>query len=400
MRYITFVCIICMACHIHAKTISFEESITYGINSTFASEAERNRSEIIGSQLDDITISNPELSVEYTPDNHAHEIWISQPIHISSITLARNSYKQLLKRIDSFEKQLDLLQVYHQVSLLYYELYIMQEEARYMQEQLNFLNKVSRIVHGSINKNNLSLGEIDAFDADVLSARMEVNRINETLSGQRLLFIQALKLPYNTVSLDKPPLISVPASLDSILSNLETYPSKRKMLSMRYQQAKEQVSISKQDRFAPIIAPKIGFGNDNFEKKSEWKIGVSVSIPLWNRNAGRHDALKANERFLKSELEALENVSFEEIITRTHKKLTSQIEAVNNYQTRILPSYARSLNRIEASFLRGQISIFDVWQIREKYTQAQGQSLTALKNAVLAKIELEQLIGTRLEDIQ
>ena len=401
MRYIIVCVIVSMALHIYAKTIDFEESITYGIiNSTFASEAEKNRLEAFGSLFDEMSVPNPELSFEYNPDNHAREIAISQPFRISNITLSGSFYKQLLKKIDGFEKQLDLLRVYHHVSLLYYDLYVIQEEAHYMQERLNFLNRVSRTVHRSINKNNLSIGEIYAFDADILSARAEMEQMNQTLSGQQLLFVQALKLSGDTVSLKKPPMITVSTSLDNMLSNLEKYPTKRKMLSMRYQQAKEQVSISKQDRFAPIIAPKIGYGNDNYEKKDEWKIGVAVSIPLWNRNSNRHDALKANERFLKNELNALDNVNFEEVVTRAYNRLTSQIETVNNYQTRILPAYERSLNRIEASFLRGQISIFDVWQIREKYSQAQGQSLTALRNALLAKIELEQLLGTRLEDIE
>jgi outer membrane protein TolC len=143
----------------------------------------------------------------------------------------------------------------------------------------------------------------------------------------------------------------------------------------------------------------VSYGNDTCDNKNEWKVGITLSIPLWNRESARHGALKANERFLRSELEALDNVSFEEVVRRAYQRLIAQITAVNNYQTKILPNYEKSMRKIETSFLNGQTSILDVWQIREKYTQAQGQSLVALQGALLAKIELEQLIGIRLEDI-
>ena len=384
-----------------AVALDYAQALEQGLtNSSFAAEVKARRLNNYGSQLDDTKLSNPELEYEYNIDGKEHEVTFSQPFRLSDITLLRLSYRDVLNELNSAHAKLDLLRIYHQISRSYYDLYILQEQKKYKQEHLDFLNKVSYIVHRSINHNNLSTAEIYAFDADILSTQAELEVLKEDCSNGQIAFARFLSLPEQNLSLSQPPKIVVSVSLKKILENISAYPSQQKMLELQQKQAKDQLTILAQDRYAPIISPRIVYGYNRLENEDDWKVGVSLSIPLWNRQEGTYFALKAQEKSAKMQLASLRDVSFETVVARAYKKLSVQAAAAHKYAKVILPDYKKSVAQMEASFANGRFSVFDVWQIREKYVNAQEQYLESLKNALEAKIELEMLIGTRLEDIQ
>lgn len=384
-----------------AAAMNYNQVLEQGLkNSPFAAEMKKNRLENYGPQLDDTKLLNPELEYEYNIDGKEHEVTLSQPFRFSDVTLSRLSYRDILNDLNTAEAKLDLLRIYHQISRSYYDLYVMQEQKKYKQEHLNFLNKVSHIVHRSINHNNLSTAEIYAFDADILSTQTELGILKEDLSNGQIAFARFLNISDKKITLKQPPLITVPVSLNKILEKINEMPSQRRMLELQRKQAGAQLTIIAQDRYAPVISPKVVYGYNRQEKEDGWKVGLSLSIPLWNRQDGAYSALKAREKSAKIQLASLDNVSFNEIISRAYKRLSAQATAVRKYAKEILPDYRQSVNKMETSFANGRFTVFDVWQIREKYLNAQEQYLNALKNALEAKIELEMLIGTRLEDIQ
>lgn len=383
------------------SALDYNQALEQGVrNSPFVAEVRKIRLENYGLQLDETKLSNPEIEYEYNIDGKEHEVTLSQPFRPSDITLTRLSYRDILNELNSAEARLDLLRIYHQISRSYYDLYVLQEQKKYKQEHLNFLNKVSHIVHRSINHNNLSSAEIYAFDADILSTQTELEVLKEDLDNGQIAFAQFLNVPDKNMTLRQPPLITVPVSLNKILEKINEYPSQRQMLELQYKQAGEQLVILAQDRYAPIISPKVVYGYNRQEKEDEWKVGLTLSVPLWNRQDGAYSALKAREKSARIQLASLENVSFNEVISKAYKKLSAQAAAVSKYAKVILPGYRKSVSKMETSFANGRFTVFDVWQIREKYLNAQEQYLNALKNALEAKIELEMLIGTRLEDIQ
>nr|QIM10337.1 hypothetical protein PlAlph_0910 [uncultured Alphaproteobacteria bacterium] len=384
-----------------ALALNYNQALEQGLkNSPFAAEVRKIRLENYGAQIDETKLSNPEIEYEYNIDGKEHEVTLSQPFRLSDITLKQLSYRSILKELNCTEAKLDLLRIYHQVSRSYYDLYVLQEQKKYKQEHLKFLNKVSQTVHRSINHNNLSTAEIYAFDADILSTQTELDVLKEDLNNGQIAFARFLNISDKKMTLKQPPQITVPVSLKKILQKTDEYPSQHRMLELQRKQAGEKLEILAQDRYAPIISPKVVYGYNRQERKDDLKVGLSLSIPLWNRQDGAYSALKAKKKSATIQLESQDKVSFNKIISNAYKKLSVQAAAVNKYAKVILPDYRKSVNKMETSFANGRFTVFDVWQIREKYLNAQEQYLNALKNALEAKIELEILIGTRLEDIQ
>lgn len=386
---------------IQARTLDFKESVARGyLYSPFAAQTEKVRLEAIGPETDDTKLLNPGLEYTYNIDGKEHEAKLEQPLRISDITLARRDYRKQLSERNTLEKELDKLRIYHQTAASYYDLYILQEREKFKREHLAFLNKVSQIVHGSINHNNLSAAEIYTFDADILATKTDLQLLNADLQSARTAFARYLNLPDEKIALRRPPEIKLAVPLKSILKRIGDFPTQRQMLAMNYEQARQKLKISGQDRYMPVISPEVVYGFNDREGEDEFKVGVTLSIPLWNRLDGTYSALKAGEKAAERELNALDEVTFEALVARAYQKLEAQIGAVKRYAGVILPDYRNSVQKTEASFANGQFTIFDVWQIREKYLEAQKNYLELLRGALAAKTELETLIGARLEDLQ
>lgn len=382
-------------------TMNFEQAATFGIaNSPLASDLDSIRAETYGPAKDTTALMNPELSFEYNRDALTREWTLSQPFRLSDITLARAKYKKFIDTIDSFEERLDLLRVRQQIAISYYDLYIAQETEKNRKAYLSFLGRASGIVNKSITKNDMTVSELRALNADTLSARTDLEQAKKALDGQRMAFLQLLGMPGEIVTLQQPPAMATDAPLDRVFAALDHTPSQKKMLQLQLQQAQKQIAIANNDRYAPVVSPMIKHGWASKENQTEWTFGFSLSIPLWDHQDGNDRALKAKERALKRQIAAIDNISFEEMIRHAHKRMQSQAASANNYATKILPGYRSSVNRVEADFRNGIATILDVWQIRDKYNAAQDLALTALKDALLTKIELEFLIGSRLEDLQ
>ncbi len=401
MRYILYMFAFCLLSIVaYAKNITFDEALSYGlINSIFVDKFEKERTEKFGFEFDDTKLENPEIEYEYNLKNNTNSLQLAQPFRLSDITLSRKSYKKLLDKLVANEEKLDLLKLYHQISLIYYDLYIIQEKHKYEQQRLSFLNKVYKQIHNSMNQDSLLSAEIYAFDADKLSIEENIKQLSAEVKKSKLDFLQTLNLSDTSLVLSEPPTIKLSMSFDQLLKSIQHTPNYRDMLALRHNQAKEMLKILKQDRYFPKIQPKIIYGQTDDNRKSEFGAGLTLSIPLWNKQDGQYSALKANEKYLQKEIETIDNISFEEMLKNAYDRLETQISIFQKYHNKIVPMYRQSVQKIEDSFINGQTTIIDVWQIREKSYETYEKYLFSLKNVLIAKIELETLIGSRLEDL-
>ena len=87
------------------------------------------------------------------------------------------------------------------------------------------------------------------------------------------------------------------------------------------------------------------------------------------------------------------------MLKNAYDRLETQISIFQKYHNKIIPMYRKSVQKIEDSFINGQTTIIDVLQIREKSYETYEKYLLSLNNVLIAKIELETLIGSRLEDL-
>ncbi|MDQ7086477.1 MAG: TolC family protein [Acidobacteriota bacterium] len=123
--------------------------------------------------------------------------------------------------------------------------------------------------------------------------------------------------------------------------------------------------------------------------------GISLSIPVFNRNRGRIAEADAGLRQTLAEKSAAENRVQREII-ESYALFTAASTATRNLEQRVLGSLNQNLDLLNRSLRAGKIGWTEVIVFRREFTLAQRDYVDTVARARLAKIRLDLASGTDL----
>ena len=125
---------------------------------------------------------------------------------------------------------------------------------------------------------------------------------------------------------------------------------------------------------------------------SAFIVGVSVPLPIWNRNAGAIASARAKERRADYELKARERA-----LARETAYLASQATAargeIEAYATRIIPGTEQAHSETLSAYAQGGLSYIEVLDAEAALTQARERQIAALATFQKAEIRLARLNG-------
>jgi cobalt-zinc-cadmium efflux system outer membrane protein len=131
---------------------------------------------------------------------------------------------------------------------------------------------------------------------------------------------------------------------------------------------------------------------NGFENETIAGIGITIPLPLWNKNEGNIESAKARVSRKKLELTALEQAirhkskaSNEEM--RVWSKLVKEIDGT------LIPEAAKQLKLAEKAYLEGLSDIQTVLRSREQKLKLQSSRITALKNFHKARAASDSSLG-------
>lgn len=400
MNYILSFCLVLVfSIQVQARPIqlTLEKALAAAVqNSPLAAAINQTTAENFAEPLDKTHLENPQASFIYRADKSS-EIELEQPFRLSDITLSRFSYKKTLQHLHGLEQQLDLLRLSHTVSDIYYQLYAQEQELTFLKKQFTYAQQMQKMLQNEVVSNTSSSEKL-IFNTETLLLNAQIKPLEKSIQRLRTSFQQQLNLKEMPTQLSTPPIISsVP--INKLLEYAHSLPNQQKILSLQLQEAKQQRQLIEQDRFLPTLSPRIGYGTRSFDKADDWNVGVSLSIPLWNRQSGAYSAAKAAEKTAQARLSSFENISFETLVRETHTVLIENTQQLKFYQNEALPTLQKATKQLESTFQGGAVTPFDLLQAREKELTAKRQYLNLLQQTNTVKNELEMLIGARLEDL-
>ena len=124
-------------------------------------------------------------------------------------------------------------------------------------------------------------------------------------------------------------------------------------------------------------------------------IGVSVTLPLWDRGAGRISAAQANKQKLQYERDALQR-RLHNRLQLTHLHLAHLIEQSEEYRTKVLEPAEEIFQLTRKSFAAGQVEILNVVDAVDTFFDARTRYLGLLSEAWLEAAELRAAAGLSL----
>jgi cobalt-zinc-cadmium efflux system outer membrane protein len=125
------------------------------------------------------------------------------------------------------------------------------------------------------------------------------------------------------------------------------------------------------------------------------RFGVSVDIPIFNRNQGEIAAATGERLQVERQRDFLE-ATVRRDVALAYKRYRAAAETLVIYATQIIPNAEQNLRMVRAAYTLGEFSIFDVLSEQKRLIESETGYNEALASYYGALAELERALGTMI----
>ena len=386
-----------------AETLSLETVITQALeNSPETARILKGFADTNAEAFEIETLENPTAEVNLTAveDNTTRSMGIEfeQPLRLSNFG-SRGSYADALRQTANIEQKAQMLELIHSITRAYASYWALQEQEKLLSQNASYARKKQKLVERAAKE-----GRVDAADAIIFKAealrleeQLRVTRAQKISGATNLLRMAGINQTAFEAERPKSPKIPDLATLTSVAGHEG---SVRSLLESRKALAERRYKVAKQDAGFPEFTPRAVIERDFDEDSTALLFGVSIAIPIWDRNNAELSRARAERRLTQSNLNALSEHNFANVLAAAFEQAKSTQISASNYRNKIVPSWSDVQLITDKKFENGQASILDLFQIRERITDVQTEALQTYLNSIEAKITLESLIGQSISDIK
>jgi cobalt-zinc-cadmium efflux system outer membrane protein len=185
--------------------------------------------------------------------------------------------------------------------------------------------------------------------------------------------------------------VSVPRLVEAARSN--SFDIRIRQVELAQQGFK--VALSKNERF-PAIAVGPFYSLENaIDREQRIGVGISLPLPLWDRNVGNIETSKARQRQAEASL-ALAEREVERRVTQTAAALESKRAEIETWKSGAIAELREASKSADRNYRLGAVPLTTYLEIQKQYLEAIPALNDAQKDALEAAQALEILTGQKL----
>lgn len=339
---------------------------------------------------------NPELAYEFEDQRSAtrtQSVLINLPIELGGKRAARIAAAERGHDVAVEELNARRVEIRAAVVAAFFEALAAQERTALAQDSVDLARKATDAVAKRVAAGKVS--PVEETKARVAEAGVRVE-LAQAQSEQRsarvrlagLLGVNPPQFTQVAGSVDDLP--AVP-SLDDIQQRLSASSAlRRAQLEVERRRSLADVERSKQ---TPDITVSLGVKRPNELQSNQLMLGVSVPLPLFDRNQGNLlEALKRADK-ARDELQAL-SVRLSTDVLQARDRLALARNEIDVLQREVLPGAKSAYDAATVGFGYGKFNFLEVLDAQRTYFAAKSQYLKALADAHRAAADMDRVIGT------
>ena len=283
--------------------------------------------------------------------------------------------------------------------------------------QLDALERLIAINEELVRVTSERLKEGDVAPVDLSLVRVETDRLRVQVVRTRaelegeIISLRALAGLEMTDPLSIAPLSDRPPRLDLSVMQL-TEMALRERPDLQAARLGEELGTARirlaEAQAMPNVAATVRFSQERSvldvdaggigeirDKDNVLTFGVSVEIPIFNRNQGEIVSAAGEKVEAQRQREFLE-ATIKRDVALAYRRYRAAAEALVLYSTQILPKTEEIVRSVRSAYTLGEFSVFDVLQQQQRLVESETGYNEALKDYYTALAELEGALGTRL----
>ena len=223
-------------------------------------------------------------------------------------------------------------------------------------------------------------------------ARIEALQAARTLEAARFQLAALWAGEARGLVVVEPDAVTLPAlpSLDGLLAQLDTAPGMRQAgANLKHRQALARLE---QARRTPDVNVIVGAQREGQDARNRTVLGLSVPLPLFNRNDGAVlDALRRVDK-AKDE-QAAQGARLRAELGQAHARLGTALAECALIATEILPGAQDAQRAASRGFELGKFGLIDVLDAQRVLAQSTQQYLNAVAESHRAHADIARLLG-------
>ncbi|MBK7000695.1 MAG: TolC family protein [Rhodoferax sp.] len=338
---------------------------------------------------------NPELAYsleDQSAQTRTQSVQINLPVEMGGKRAERIAVAELGRDIAVEELNVRRIEIRAAVVATFFETLAAQERATLAQDSVDLARKATDAVAKRVAAGRVS--PVDETKARVAEAGVRVElaqaQSEQRSARGRLASLLGVNPPRFTLVAGSVETLPVVPSFDSIQQRLSASPTLRRA-QLEVERRKSLVHVERSKR-VPDVTLSFGVKRPNELQRDQLLFGVSVPLPLFDRNQGNLlEALKREDK-ARDEFQTL-NVRVSTEVMQARERLDAVRGEVDVLQRDILPGAQSAYNAATIGFENGKFNFLEVLDAQRTYFAAKSQYLKALAEAHRAAADIDRVLG-------
>lgn len=320
---------------------------------------------------------------------------VSQPILLGGKRKRRRAVARMDHSLAAKELAATRLDLIAATTASFYGVLISQEREALAQELLDLARRFARTVQLRVDAGKVSPVEGIRARTQLAQAEVRLARAKRELAAarSRLAANWGSKRPAFEQAKGEPPEPLAPPPLERLRCFLQRSPEMTRLRDL----VKRQESIYKLERSSRIPDLRVSVGRRRLEEigQSAWVAGISLPIPLFDRNQGSRRAARFEIERSRYAAEG-SRIALESSLVVAFERLQATVEEVTRVAQRIVPSAREAFAAIETGYREGKFPFLDLLDAQRTLFDARSVLLESQQDYLLARTRVERLIGRAL----
>lgn len=272
----------------------------------------------------------------------------------------------------------------------FYRLQFYKKVKTFLEERLRILNEVSKITRAKV-----SIGESKEIDFLRSSVEIQKNktalfRIDKTIAYERTSLNEYLNyiLPEDFTAAEDfsfTPLPDIEGQIDRLI---ETSP----FIRLKFAQVKREKAHLSAARSSIIEEIEIFAEKEKEVEGEKWKVGIGISIPLFNQKSAHIRKAKLQKQRAQTEFEHAKKHFFADI-QRMAAEIRSLEKEIETFKGAVLEEGRQNLELSEKLYKEGEVPLVVFLDSQNSFFEVQERYYEAISEWNILKAELEALLG-------
>lgn len=338
---------------------------------------------------------NPEFSalMEDTRDaTRTTTLQFNQPIELGGKRAARMEAAEQGRQLAAADLAAKRAELSAEVTAAYFDLLIAQDRSRLAAESAELAQRATAAAARRVAAGKVSPVEETKARVAEAGVKVELTQAASDLRGARRRLAAFWGNPAPRFSTAEGPAESpaAPPAYGELAARLDGAAALARA-SVEIERRRALVEVERARR-VPDLTVSLGVKRDNAIDRDQAVLGVSLPIPLFDRNQGNLAEALARRDQARDERAAL-RIRLERDAAEAWERLESARAEAAALEGEVLPGARQSLDAATKGFELGKFGFLDVLDAQRTLFQARAQHLRALAAAYRARADLDRMLG-------